>query len=415
VFVIRLAVTVVLLLKFGMAQEVRATLQGSITDPAHAAVPGAAVTLRNTETGIDRQDTADEQGFYLFSFVTPGVYTLSVHASGFKTTIRDGVQLSVNDNLKLDIEMALGQVSDTVEVSAGVNAVQAESTTLGAVISGKIIDAQPLKGHSSLYLYMNAPGVVGNRYLQDTRPTDTGTNVLFTANGAPPATGEVSVDGVSNTVNVGRGLYLSPWVPSTEAVGQIKILTGTLPAEYGRAAGVFTNVVIKSGTNGLHGSLYEYLRNSAVDANLFYQRGLGQKLTPYSTNYYGGSVGGPVVFPRLYDGRNRTFFFFSYEGADEGNGQGPSLSVPTLKMRRGDFSEFSGTIYNPFSVHTVNGAPVRDAFAGNMIPISLQDPVALKIMNYWPLPNNANVNPATPWVNNYVQGSKWPTSLNVWV
>jgi len=274
---------------------------------------------------------------------------------------------------------------------------------------------KPLKGHSSLYLYMNAPGVVGNRYLQDTRPTDTGTNVLFTANGAPPATGEVSVDGVSNTVNVGRGLYLSPWVPSTEAVGQIKILTGTLPAEYGRAAGVFTNVVIKSGTNGLHGSLYEYLRNSAVDANLFYQRGLGQKLTPYSTNYYGGSVGGPVVFPKLYDGRNRTFFFFSYEGADEGNGQGPSLSVPTLKMRRGDFSEFSGTIYNPFSVHTVNGAPVRDAFAGNMIPISLQDPVALKIMNYWPLPNNANVNPATPWVNNYVQGSKWPTSLNVWV
>ena len=396
-------------------QEFRATLQGTVSDPGRASLPGAAVTLHNNDTGIDRQSIANESGDYVFSFVVPGSYTLTVRAAGFKTSVRDNVKLSVNDNTRIDIDMEVGQVTETLEVNASSPTVQAESTSLGVVISQKILEDQPLKGHSSLYLYMNAPGVVGNRYAQDTRPTDTGTNVLFTANGAPPATGEVSVDGVSNTVNVGRGLYLSPWVPSTEAVSEIKMLTGTLPAEYGRAAGIFTNIVIKSGTNNLHGSLYEYFRNSALDANLFYQRGLGQKLTPYSVNYYGGSVGGPVWIPGVYKGRNRTFFFFSYEGAHEGNGQGPTLSVPTVKMRNGDFSEFSGSLYNPFSVHSVNGVPTRDAFPGNFIPSTLRDPVATKLLSFWPMPNNPNVNPATPWVNNYVQGSKWPTSLNVWV
>src|SRR5579872_1760509 len=398
-----------------VAQEFRATVQGTIADPSHAGVPHAAVTLRNAETGIERNAASDATGHYLFADVVPGSYTITVKAAGFKTTVREGIQLSVNDNLKVDVDLPVGQASDTVQVTSEVAAVQSESSSLGSVISEKTIDTQPLKGHSSLFLYMDAAGVVGNRYFEDTRPTDTGTNVLFTANGSPPATGEISVDGVSNTVNVGRGLYLSPWVPSTAAVGEIKMLMGTLPAEYGRAAGVFTNIVIKSGTNDLHGSLYEYLRNSAVDADLFFQRGLGQKLTPYSANYYGGTVGGPVILPKLYDGRNRTFFFFSYEGAHEANGQGPSINVPTLKMRQGDFSEFGGAIYNPFSVHTANGAPVRDPFPGNMIPASLMDPVALKIMNFWPLPNNPHVNPATPWVNNYDQGSKWPTTDSVWV
>jgi hypothetical protein len=396
-------------------QEFRATLQGVITDPSEAAIPGATVTLRNTATGIERQESPDQSGHYLFSFVDPGRYSLTVKAPGFKTAVRQGIAVSINDNLKFDVQLTLGQSAETVEVTADVGAVQAESSSLGSVISRETVDMQPLKGHSSLFLYMDAPGVVGNRYLEDTRPTDTGTNVLFTANGSPPATGEVSVDGVSNTVNVGRGLYLSPWVPSTEAVQEIKIITGTLPAEYGRAAGVFTNVVIKSGTNSLHGSLYDYLRNSDVDANLFFQRGLGQKLTPYSTNYYGGTVGGPVWIPKLYNGKDRTFFFFSYEGAHEGNGQGPSLSVPTTLMRQGNFSQFSGALYDPFSTHMVNGVPTRDPVPGNIIPLSRQDPVAQKIMNYWPTPNNPNVSAATPWINDYVQGSKWPTIDNVWV
>ena len=411
----RATLLICLLTLSALSQEFRGTIQGTITDPSQASLPNATAILKNLETGIEHNTTTDATGHYLFSYVVPGSYSLTVKAPGFKTTVREGIQLSINDSLKLDVAMPVGQASDTIEVKGEVAAVQAESSSLGSVIGEKLVDAQPLKGHSSLFLYMAAAGVVGNRYLEDTRPTDTGTNVLYTANGSPPATGEVSVDGVSNTVNVGRGLYLSPWVPSTAAVGEIKMLLGTLPAEYGRAAGVFTNIVIKSGTNDLHGALYEYLRNSAVDANLFFQRGLGQKLVPYGANLFGGTIGGPIVIPKLYDGRNRTFFFFSYEGAREGNGQGPLISVPTPKMRQGDFSEFSGAIYDPFSVHTVNGAPMRDPLPGNIVPISLQDPVGQKIMNFWPLPNNPNVNRATPWVNNYVLGSKWPTRNNVWI
>ncbi|MDQ6705408.1 MAG: carboxypeptidase-like regulatory domain-containing protein, partial [Acidobacteriota bacterium] len=223
------------------AQEFRGTLQGTISDPSGAGVPNTAVTLKNVETGIERNETTDTAGHYLFSFVVPGSYSLTSKAQGFRTAVRDGIQLSINDNLKIDFEMPLGAASDSVSVTGDVAAVASESSSLGSVISQKIVEDLPLKGHSSLFLYMAAAGVVGNRYGEDTRPSDTGTNVLFTANGAPPATGEVSVDGVSNTVNVGRGLYLSPWVPATAAVGEVKLLMGTLPAEYGRAAGVFTN------------------------------------------------------------------------------------------------------------------------------------------------------------------------------
>jgi Carboxypeptidase regulatory-like domain len=214
------------------AQEFRGTIQGDVTDPTHAAVTSASVALRNIETAIERTVVSDGSGHYLFTFVAPGNYSVTVKAPGFKTTVRDNVRLSISDNLSVDIELPLGQASETVQVTGEVTAVQSESSSLGSVISEKTVTSLPWKGHSSLFMYMMAAGVVGNRYGEDTRPSDTGTNVLFTANGSPPATGEVSVDGVSNTVNVGRGLYLSPWVPSTEAVGEIKILMGTLPAEY---------------------------------------------------------------------------------------------------------------------------------------------------------------------------------------
>ena len=397
------------------AQEFRATLQGDITDPSQAAVPNATVTLKNVETGIERSIPSDPAGHYLFQFVVPGRYTLTVKAAGFKTTVRDGITLSLNDNIRLDVQLPLGEAAETVSVVGDVAVVQAESSSLGSVVNREIIDNLPLKGHSSLYMYNLATGVVGQRYWEDVRPSDTGTNVLFTANGAPLASGDVSVDGVANTVNVGRGLALSPWVPPTDAVAEMKLQMGTLPAEYGRAGGAITNIVIKSGTNDLHGSMYEYFRSSALDANQFFPRGKGQKLTPYTVNTFGASVGGPVVIPKVYDGRNRTFFFFSYEGSREGNGQSTTSNVPTAKMRQGDFSEIPNVIYDPFSVQLINGIPTRTPIPDKVIPSSLQDPVARSMMKYWPEPNNPNTNPATPWVQNFVQGSKWPTTRDGYI
>jgi len=186
---------------------------------------------------------------------------------------------------------------------------------------------------------------------------------------------------------VNRGVNISQWVPAVDAVGEFKLQTGTLPAEYGRSGGSFMNIVIKSGTNDLHGTAYEFLRNAALDANAFFNNRSGIRLARYNSNTYGFTVGGPVWLPKLYNGRNRTFFFLSFEGSREGNGLTNIANVPTAKMRGGDFSEFSGAIYNPFSGRMVNGVPTRDPLPGNIVPLTLQDPVSRNVMTYFPEAN----------------------------
>ncbi|MGH9671946.1 MAG: carboxypeptidase-like regulatory domain-containing protein, partial [Bryobacteraceae bacterium] len=391
----RLVCAAMLAAAFLSAQEFRATLQGTIHDSTQAVVPSAKVTLKNTATAVERTAATDAAGHYLFQFLPPGTYSLTTRAPGFKTDVRGGIQLSLGDNIRLDVDLAVGQTNETVTVTANAATVQTESSSLGTVVRKEIIDSLPLKGHSSLFMFTLATGVVNNRYGEDTRANDTITNVSYSANGAPMASGDVSVDGVANTVNVNRGVNISQWVPAVDAVGEFKLQTGTLPAEYGRSGGSFMNIVIKSGTNDLHGTLYEFLRNAALDANSFYNNRAGQRLARYGSNTYGFTIGGPIYFPKLYDGRSRTFFFYSFEGSREGNGLTNLLNVPTDKMRSGDFSEFSGTIYNPFSGRTVNGVPTRDPLPGNMLPQSLQDPVGRNIMTYYPTANIAGPNRAT--------------------
>ncbi|MBI3683513.1 MAG: TonB-dependent receptor [Acidobacteria bacterium] len=389
----------------GFAQEFRATLQGTVTDPSGAAVASAEVILRNLGTGVERKMNADEAGHYVFQFLPPAGYALITHAAGFKTDQRDGIVISLGDNIRLDVQLALGQASETVTVTGDVTTVQAESSSLGAVVRQEIINTLPLKGHSSLFMFTLATGVVNNRYGEDTRPNDTITNVSYSSNGSPVASGDVSVDGVANTVNVNRGVNISQWVPAQFAVGEFKLQTGTLPAEY---SGAMMNIVIKSGANGFHGDAYEFLRNAALDANLFFNNLRGARLARYGSNTYGGSFSGPILIPRLYNGRNRTFFFFNFEGSREGNGISPLLNVPTTKMRGGDFSEITTPIYNPLSVRTVDGVPTRDPFPGNIIPASGQDPVGRNIMKFWPEPNVPGPDRARPYVQNYAFSAKWP-------
>ncbi len=395
-----------------LAQEFRGTLQGTVTDPSKATIVGAEVVLKNIGTAVERTASTDSEGHYVFQFLPPGNYSLSTRAPGFKTIVRESIVLSLAENVRLDVELPVGETSETVEVRGEIATVQAESSSLGQVLQQSTIENLPLKGHSSLFMFTLATGVVNNRYGEDTRPNDTVTNILYSANGSPPASGDVSVDGVSSTVNVNRGTALSPWVPSVDAVAEFKLQTGTLPAEYGRSGGSIMNIVIKSGTNNLHGSVYEFFRNSALDANLFFPRGRGQKLAAFGANTFGASVGGPVMLPKLVNGKNRTFFFFNYEGAREGNGLSNTSSVPTARMRAGDFSEVPFPIYNPFSVRPVNGVPTRDPFPNNIIPAELQDPVARRIMSFFPEPNATGPDAATPWVQNFVFSGKWPRNYN---
>ncbi len=406
--IFRITTTFLLLLAAMPAQEFRGTLQGTVTDPSNANIVGAEVVLRNTGTGIERRGATDGEGHYLFQFLPPGNYTLTTRMQGFRSDERSGIGITLGDNIRHDVQLQIGQSTETVTVTGDVSTIQTESSALGSVVRREVIDTLPLKGHSSLFMFTLATGVVNNRYGEDTRPNDTITNVSYSANGAPMASGDISVDGVANTVNVNRGVNISQWVPSTDAVQEFKLQTGTLPAEYGRSGGSFMNIVIKSGTNEVHGAAYEYLRNAALDANSFFNNTTGQRLARYGSNTYGFSVGGPVWLPKLYNGKNRTFFFFNFEGSREGNGLTNNLNVPTDKMRNGDFSEFTGAIYNPLSGRNVNGVPVRDPLPNKIVPASLQDPAGRGILNSWPTANTPSPRPQTPWVQNFVYSYKWP-------
>ena len=398
-----------------MAQDFRATLQGTITDPSDASIAGAEVTLKNIDTGVERRTTTDISGHYLFQFVPVGNYVLTAGSPGFNTVAREGIRLDLGANLRADVQLPLGETTETVAVAADLLNVQTDSTDLSTTVTPAIKDNLPMKGRSSLFMFTLAPGVVTNRYAEDTRPNDTATNVSFASNGSPTTSADVTVDGAINTVNVNRGLNISSWVPSMESVQDFKVETGILPAEYGRSAGTIMNVAIKSGTNELHGALYYFHQNSALNANNFFSRGRGQDLTPFASNNWGESIGGPVYFPNAYNGRNRTFWYFNHESSREGNGAGTTSSVPTPRMRQGDFSEVASPLYDPFSVHPAGGVPMRDPFPGNLIPVISRDPVAAKMMQFWPEANTAGSSASQPWVQNFTFSYKWPRNFDMYV
>jgi hypothetical protein len=399
---VRISKTAIFLLLIccASAQEFRALLEGTITDPTGAVIPFARLTLRGAATAAARTSQADDMGHYVFPLLSPGTYVLTVAAAGFRTAVRDGITLFTDEHAHVDVQLVLGAMADTILINSDLSLVQSESSSLGSVVRAGAIDSLPLKGHSSLLLFNLAVGVVSNRYGEDSRPGNTVQNVLYSANGSPPASGDVSVDGVSNTVNVNRG--------TMDAVAEFKLQTGTLPAEYGRAAGSIMNIVIKSGTNELHGSLYEYFKNAALDANQFFPRGAGESLRPYASNTYGFSLDGPVVVPRIYDGHSKTFFFFNYEGMHEGTPVSYTSNVPTDHMRIGDFSQVTKPIYDPYSVHYVGGVPERNPLPGNIVSYLLQDPVGRALIGYYPHRNVTGPQPSSPWVQSWVYSGKWP-------
>jgi hypothetical protein len=399
-------------------QEFRATLQGAVLDPHNAAVPAATLTLRNVRTSVERKTTSDAEGHYLFQFVVPGEYSLATQASGFEPDIRNGLQLSVADNVRLDVNLNMGQVNQSIDVSAIAAGVAVDTSTLGTLVQREIIEDLPLKGHGTFEIFKLAAGIVPWDRYQDTRLIDQTTTTGFVANGAPASTSDTTVDGVPDLLDLNRsvtgGSYnavVAAYVPSSEAVAEFKMQTSTLPAEYGKTSGSIMNVIVKSGTNEIHGSAFEFIRNSAMDANGFFANLAGQPLPPNKTNLFGGTVGGPVYIPKVYNGKNRTFFFASYEHLSNPQANTGLVSVATAKMRTGDFSELSTPIYNPYSTQYVGSVPTRTAFPGNQIPASLIDPVGKAILSYMPLPNVAS---SSPWQNNHADTVNYGCTYGMW-
>ena len=377
-----------------------ASVRGSVTDPSGSAIPAAHVTLLEAERNLPRSANTDEAGRYFFTALPPGNYSLSVEAAGFKKYSLRNISLTVQQQATLDIPLAVGELSATVEVTSQAALLNTTIATLGQVIENKYMMSLPNIGRNPLQYLTLTPGVVGVN-----GQSNTPTNTDFSANGARNATSDVLVDGaLVNTTEQNTGATDLKYTPSVDAVQEFKMQVNFFGAEYAQSGGAIVNLITKSGTNGFHGDAYYYRRDSTFNANSWSNNRAGAPKTYYRRDQPGFVVGGPIR-------KDRTFFFVTFESTRSKSPQTFTGSSPVAAFRNGDFSSlrFSDgrpmTVYNPFDTYKdANGITKRNPFPGNMVPKSMFDPVSLAAMRYIPLPNALATNPFTFANNFYMQG-----------
>jgi hypothetical protein len=359
-------------------QNVTGSIVGTLTDTSGAVCPGAAVTVTNTETQFTRTVVTGTSGDYVVTPLPPGEYIVKASASGFRAVERENITLEVNQSLRVDFKLEVGSVSETVKVAGGAPILDSQTSTIGTVIENKQVVEMPLNGREYTQLILLTPGAV---------PAQTGQLGSYSVGGiAPSVNGQRSqsnnytLDGIENNETYFNGFAMAP---SVDAINEFKIQSNITSAEFGRAAGVNVNVATKSGTNSFHGTAYDFLRNDVLDA-LPYSSGLaGLRKAPFRQNDFGGTIGGPIR-------KNRTFFFFSYEGFRNSEENSILSTLPTEAMRNGDLSG-GPAIFDPASTHPDPANPgqfIRDQFPGGVIPTARLNPAAKLWMDlFLPLPN----------------------------
>jgi hypothetical protein len=403
-----------------LAQSDRGTITGTVSDPAGAVVANAAIQAKNVGTGGLYDVVSTATGNYTLAELPVGRYEVSVTVPGFKKFVRQGLTLQVAQTLRIDITLDVGNVSESVTVSEATPLLKTESGELSHNVTTERMDSLPLlptgpaAGNSGIRNPMAVVALLPGSFYSGTGAN--ATNSAVRINGAPTNTEVILVEGQDATNPIAQGLVQQNQ-PGADAIQEWTIQTSNYAAEFGQAGGGIMNVTMKSGTNQWHGTGYEYLVNEDFNAGQpFTSDGNGGLLRPKTRRSdFGGTLGGPVWIPKLYNGRNKTFFFFSGEEYRLGqNVIPPASSVPTAAYRQGDFSAallgnkslgtdplgrpiFGNEIYNPATARTVAGQVVTDPFPNNTIPISSLDPVALKIQNLVPLPTS------TALANNYQQ------------
>ncbi|MBV9083119.1 MAG: TonB-dependent receptor [Acidobacteriaceae bacterium] len=371
----------------GVAQVETASLEGIVQDPSGAVVPGAKVRVVNASTNLENRSVTGSDGrFFLPSLPPGGPYTITVEAPGFKTEQRWGITLQVNQAARVDINLEIGAASETVKVTGEAPLVETTTAAMGQVINNRTILDLPLNQRNAYSLIFLVPGVTGTVSNQFNSGN-------ISVNGGRPGSSEVLVDGIPSAPGIGVPIQGFSVFPSVDSVQEFKVQTNSYSAEFGRSGSGIINLIYKSGTNQYHGSLFEFLRNSDLDSNNFFSNRNGVNLPSFKRNQFGGSVGGPLDIPKLYNGRDKTFFFFAYEGLRQGTASTTTLTVPTALQRIGDSSHtFNAagqlvTIYDPTTTVTTGSVSTRAPFQGNMIPANRIDPVAANIVKYYPLPN----------------------------
>lgn len=386
-----------------LGQEVRGTLIGRVTDQREGSIVGAAVHALNPATGVRSSTTTNTSGDYMFPFLIPGPYELTVEAAGFKAYKRPGISIRVNDRVTVDVVMEIGSTSESIQVTAESPILDTSTASMGQVIDSRTVLDLPLKDGMVVVLATLSPGV---SFLPQrtgyTRPFDVGTPSQISIDGTRTGSNEFMLDGAPN-MHRGNVSYSPP----PGVVEEFKVQTATFDASYGYMAGGALNMSLKSGTNTVNGQMYYFLQNPALNANRFFSNRVGTERANFRLHRWGGSASGPVVLPKLYDGRSRTFWMYGYEGIWSLDPTPYVIeAVPSPAMRQGNFSELLALganyqIYDPFSTTPAAGGRFsRQPLAGNIIPTNRINPVAKNIASLWDQSNQAGTADGT---NNYTK------------
>jgi len=383
------------------------TISGTVRDEKGAVVPKAEVSIQDEGTGASRTVTSDDNGFYLVPSVPAGRYTITTSPRGFKKTIASGVDLHVAENKVVNLDLQVGQVSETVTVTSEAAPVETRSGDVNSLISEKQVTELPLNGRNYSQLVLMVPGVsptngAGNG-ATNTRGTGLDGHVDLSVNGNQSNGNMWTVDGVNN-MDVGSNATLLVF-PSIDSIKEFRVERNSFSAEYGQAQGAVINLITKGGSNQFHGAAFEFLRNDALNATDFFLNRAGQPKQPLRYNNYGWNFSGPVFFPRfgeggkhVWNGKNRLFFFWSEEWRRERRGTVLTSRVPTAQEKVGDFS---GPIHtDPIPHDPFTGLP----FPGNRIPAGSLSPAALALLKVYPDPNN----PADPTGRNWISAPLEP-------
>ena len=388
-------------------QSERGAIRGTVQDSTGAVVPGATVTAVNVGTGVRTPTTTTEAGNYQIPFLPAGTYTVEVEKAGFKKLVRENVRVEVAGTTGLNLQLDVGAVSESVTVTDAAPQLKSETSEVATAVNPKTYIDLPLSaggGRASENFIFLAPGTSGNTF--DAH-----------INGSQTLSKEIQVDGLSMTISeVGGDPRVLNSLPP-EAVQEFSIATSTYSAEFGNSGGGVERFVVRSGTNDLHGALYEFLQNDKLDARSFFQA----KRSIHRNNEYGGTVGGPIFIPKLYNGKNKSFFFFNYGGFKYRSGPGSSVaSLPTQEFRNGNFSTYTnpdGSLIQLFDPATTapdgKGGNTRLPFSGNQIPSNRFSTVSKNVLGYVPLPTIPGRNfqnypvTAKSWNNNWWLTAKW--------
>jgi hypothetical protein len=385
-------------------QSTRASLTGRITDPKKAVIIGASVTVINTGTGIHYQGLTNEIGEYYVPDLPPGTYRIEVEKLGFKAVIQAGLILHVQDALEVNFEMTLGSASESVTVAGESSPLDTESSTVGTVVEQRKANELPLNGRNVFNLIVLAPSAIPQG---SSTGTPVGVNPFgwgnYQVSGSFGNQSAEYLDG--QPLNIGY-INLPVLIPTQDSIQEFKVQTSNLGAEWGRFAGGVVNLSTKGGTNYLHGEAYEYLRNRIFNANDFFLNAAGKPRPPWVQNQFGIEMGGPLRLPQ-YNGRNRTFWFATWEGFRLRTGEPFTATVPTSQERAGDFSMINTPIMDPCAgtVDAQGACPGSSAtpvqFGSNTIPATRINPTSKALLNLWPAPNSPGTTTSSGTINNF--------------